>query len=412
MQDPDSPSAQDHSRQPTNPNALGDGPPAPHQAATLRNSGIEGVELHGRSPRASQDLSSKELQLLHEHVDGEEGQSADGELAASQRSGEDGDEDDEGEDSMEDDMMDKISSSPSIDDGGYTQPGISFFSSAQSFKHSRHTPGSSASSSPYTATPDHLPLNYRPSFQETQSGLRQIHEQEDRYNESPDFVLVPRPGLSNKPPRLEFELDGDYLTNDFWSRFEIAEPELNTDSDYFADSETDSHFIGDDIEILEHYPDPFTLLELGDVTTEPAKQERLMRKGKERATAFESSLEPPEVWPTQECSDRESSSPSDFEHYDDDDSSGDDYGPGISYDNPRFTDYGWTAKSLRDPEDIDFEFVYALHTFVATVEGQANATKGDTMVLLDDSNSYWWLVRVVKDSSIGMSLLILFYNND
>ncbi|KAF9629394.1 hypothetical protein BFW01_g10597 [Lasiodiplodia theobromae] len=54
-----------------------------------------------------------------------------------------------------------------------------------------------------------------------------------------------------------------------------------------------------------------------------------------------------------------------------------------------------------DDEDIDFEFVYALHTFVATVEGQANATKGDTMVLLDDSNSYWWLVRIVKDSSIG-----------
>ncbi|KAL6151814.1 protein phosphatase regulator [Exserohilum turcicum] len=54
-----------------------------------------------------------------------------------------------------------------------------------------------------------------------------------------------------------------------------------------------------------------------------------------------------------------------------------------------------------DDEDIDFEFVYALHTFVATVEGQANATKGDTMVLLDDSNSYWWLVRVSKDNSIG-----------
>ncbi|KAI9835484.1 MAG: hypothetical protein M1838_005287 [Thelocarpon superellum] len=54
-----------------------------------------------------------------------------------------------------------------------------------------------------------------------------------------------------------------------------------------------------------------------------------------------------------------------------------------------------------DDEDIDFEFVYALHQFVATVEGQANATKGETMVLLDDSNSYWWLVRVVKDGSIG-----------
>jgi hypothetical protein len=42
-----------------------------------------------------------------------------------------------------------------------------------------------------------------------------------------------------------------------------------------------------------------------------------------------------------------------------------------------------------------------LHNFVATVDGQANAAKGDNMVLLDDSNSYWWLVRIVKDGSIG-----------
>ena len=68
---------------------------------------------------------------------------------------------------------------------------------------------------------------------------------------------------------------------------------------------------------------------------------------------------------------------------------------------PRFLDPNCPTECLLNSEDIDFEFVYALHTFVATVEGQANATKGDTMVLLDDSNSYWWLVRVVKDSSIG-----------
>ena len=73
----------------------------------------------------------------------------------------------------------------------------------------------------------------------------------------------------------------------------------------------------------------------------------------------------------------------------------------------RFIDSGWGGECLRDTEDIDFEFVYALHTFVATVEGQANATKGDTMVLLDDSNSYWWLVRVVKDSSIGENIVHL-----
>jgi hypothetical protein len=70
----------------------------------------------------------------------------------------------------------------------------------------------------------------------------------------------------------------------------------------------------------------------------------------------------------------------------------------------KFIDSGWGSECLQDAEDIDFDFVYALHTFVATVEGQANATKGDTMVLLDDSNSYWWLVRVVKDSSIGTNL--------
>jgi len=75
------------------------------------------------------------------------------------------------------------------------------------------------------------------------------------------------------------------------------------------------------------------------------------------------------------------------------------------YDDPRYIAYGWHHSCLQLLEDIDFEFVYALHTFVATVEGQANCTKGDTMVLLDDSNSYWWLVRVVKDGSIGENIL-------
>ena len=84
------------------------------------------------------------------------------------------------------------------------------------------------------------------------------------------------------------------------------------------------------------------------------------------------------------------------------DQDNDDASNDVSFsDDSRFIDSGWGGECLRETEDIDFEFVYALHTFVATVEGQANATKGDTMVLLDDSNSYWWLVRVVKDNSIG-----------
>jgi hypothetical protein len=86
----------------------------------------------------------------------------------------------------------------------------------------------------------------------------------------------------------------------------------------------------------------------------------------------------------------------------DEEAGADDDSDNFFSDDPRFVDSGWGGECLRETEDIDFEFVYALHTFVATVEGQANATKGDTMVLLDDSNSYWWLVRIVKDSSIGM----------
>jgi len=93
---------------------------------------------------------------------------------------------------------------------------------------------------------------------------------------------------------------------------------------------------------------------------------------------------------------------SDADSWDEDLDSDDDASNDVSFSNDsRFIDSGWGGECLRETEDIDFEFVYALHTFVATVEGQANATKGDTMVLLDDSNSYWWLVRVVKDSSIG-----------
>ncbi|KAK3312912.1 hypothetical protein B0H66DRAFT_569177 [Apodospora peruviana] len=61
-----------------------------------------------------------------------------------------------------------------------------------------------------------------------------------------------------------------------------------------------------------------------------------------------------------------------------------------------------SSPSLPDDEDgIEFEFMHALHKFVATVEGQLNVTKGETLVLLDDSNQYWWLVRIVHNSEIG-----------
>ncbi|KAK9324307.1 hypothetical protein V1517DRAFT_317686 [Lipomyces orientalis] len=60
-----------------------------------------------------------------------------------------------------------------------------------------------------------------------------------------------------------------------------------------------------------------------------------------------------------------------------------------------------SSPSIQDESDIDLSLVYALHTFKATQNGHADAVKGDAMVLLDDSNEYWWLVKMIKDSTIG-----------
>ncbi|KAK9468946.1 hypothetical protein V1512DRAFT_274147 [Lipomyces arxii] len=64
-------------------------------------------------------------------------------------------------------------------------------------------------------------------------------------------------------------------------------------------------------------------------------------------------------------------------------------------------DYELSSSPSIAESEIDFSLVYALHTFTPTQSGHANAIKGDQMVLLDDSNEYWWLVRMVKDASIG-----------
>lgn len=60
------------------------------------------------------------------------------------------------------------------------------------------------------------------------------------------------------------------------------------------------------------------------------------------------------------------------------------------------------SSQMSIPDDnIDYSLVYALHTFLATVEGQASVVRGDSLVLLDDSNAYWWLIRVLKTQELG-----------
>ncbi|SAM00042.1 hypothetical protein [Absidia glauca] len=53
--------------------------------------------------------------------------------------------------------------------------------------------------------------------------------------------------------------------------------------------------------------------------------------------------------------------------------------------------------SLSDDETS----AYALHGFVATVEGQLSVIRGDKLLVLDDCNTYWWLVKRISTSESG-----------
>jgi len=78
----------------------------------------------------------------------------------------------------------------------------------------------------------------------------------------------------------------------------------------------------------------------------------------------------------------------------------DDSDPGEHNDNG--TDNDDSCSSLPIPDGtIDFGLVYSLHKFAATVEGQATVIKGDNLVLMDDSDDYWWLVRVLRTQEVG-----------
>ncbi|MCJ1393525.1 hypothetical protein MMC18_006400 [Xylographa bjoerkii] len=376
LQDQNAPSAKDHTRQPTNPAPFGDGPPAPHQANALKNAGFENIEHHSRSPRDSRDLSGKELQLLHDDLAANGHDGADGEhhIQNLQRngdiSGQDGEDgdlgDQEGDDSMDDDMMDKISSSPSIDSGGYQLPlpvkDTSLLSTPTKQRKLQNTLVISdpSSSSPFISTPIHYPLSF--SSPEFRSPSRKDHHQGE-YTEQ-------------EPKRLPRE---DSYSSEALDQ--LAPLMSETRMSYFREGIKD---------VQQSYDTDFEGGNLHHLLL-PA-DDPLLDNSFDDGGILESSPS----WTGSSSEDWSSISDSQEDHENADDDTED-----ISFTDPRFVDSGWGGECLREIEDISFEFVYALHTFVATVEGQANATKGDTMVLLDDSNSYWWLVRVVKDSSIG-----------
>ncbi|KAI2470584.1 hypothetical protein F4781DRAFT_441669 [Annulohypoxylon bovei var. microspora] len=364
LQNQEAPSAKNHNT----PSSLkivtnANGSLAPHQAGTIREVEEDRAGEEGRSPRASwpdgddrTDLQQYAADLANgiaNSLNGSKMQSEDA-LAIAQNGGvtstnsDDGDLDANTDDDMDDDMMDKISSSPSIEDGGCSSPSPVWPQRVDSLlpiiphHDPSHSPVLSETAS--YSTPQYS--NHQASKASADVSNHHRHYHHHRHHHSGEYT-----GLADRANHAEYlddlllpEPESDIRPGD------VSGTQLKTD-DFSSRYQSITRAVGPQLDAIQRKISPYDLLPY---------------------VPFDDSGE--------------------------DDDANDET---LLNTDPRFLDIGWGGEYLQDLEDIDFEFVYALHTFVATVEGQANATKGDTMVLLDDSNSYWWLVRVVKDSSIG-----------
>ncbi|KAJ2608126.1 protein phosphatase regulator [Coemansia sp. RSA 1365] len=73
---------------------------------------------------------------------------------------------------------------------------------------------------------------------------------------------------------------------------------------------------------------------------------------------------------------------------------------GVPTDSDIVSDDNDSVSSLVD-EDVDFNYVYALFHFPQMVDGQVTVEEGEKLTLLDDSNSYWWLVQKLHNNQMG-----------
>jgi hypothetical protein len=457
---------------------------APHQASEVRHAQLERASeeiilakswnnVQGLSDEPPSDDDGAFADAEHSEDGLHLNHSGDQLTAGSEADMANGDE----EDDMDDDMMDKISSSPSISDGGYipqiwprrtssltpansplvtptrncvsplslrcesgvlsgtsspflstpTHPPVRCESrgysnkpdfealSADSGAASFCEPGESNESSAFTSSPTHFPLSL-----DQISSYSEHHHQEGEYEASddpngsteyeyeaaPDIELAPERPLDDDDDFAEEELDQvgpllseqieEYLKNAPW-RPPTPTPKLEKSP---SDVELDCQLLPIHDPLLDPV-DPFldstdSLLDSVSMEFDSPDRAQKFRRTKNnviQCVGPDSYSDDEDDWTT------ESESGDSFDSFEFNDDDAENFRLSID---PLFFCSGWGGECLQETEDIDFEFVYALHNFVATVEGQANAAKGDTMVLLDDSNSYWWLVRVVKDSTIGL----------
>lgn len=352
---------------------------------------------------------AKDIDIGPIHFDHDDDEEAQGEgfndeqLRAHQNGAhEDGDQSEaESDATADDDMMDRISSSPSIDDGAYinSSPVGSWPGRSSSLTPTRGTFNCSASStsnsSPFLHSPMHLPLSaYQGNLLGTPPPTLQYFAPSEQ---APAYQPLYADHCDISPlVSKDHHLHGEYA-----ARNDLGLYDYETDTEEYASDSDDAktptrlsprwfrHPLEREGEDWLTQIDGNNGEETGGTAMQPLLQHDFEAKPASPTGSSSS-------WST--ISDASISANDNTKDPDIQDDDAEDFS---FYQDERFVDSGWGGECLRDTEDIDFDFVYALHTFVATVEGQANAQKGDTMVLLDDSNSYWWLVRIVKDSSIG-----------
>jgi hypothetical protein len=455
LQDQDNPTAAEHQK----PNLQGG--LAPHQRAEVhhvleeRNSEEHALADAWNMTDNLTDEPDAIDQAQQQHQNGEQDGEANGAQQASSEGGEDADADAD----ADDDMMDRISSSPSIDDGGYTlhssplstlprarkvwpvrsssltpSPRNTPTPTRETFNQS---PPSETDSSPFLQTPQHLPLQLRRSDGVPSPLVSQPEWSSSPFDNSPRHL--PTIKVEQADDSLSFPSKYHHSMGRYRNTREL-EPLLETDDDDIEVHAGESSIPPK--ELTRHFDDQETRHENDQISENsvliydidpnlrpiespfrshsfPRNTESLADPHLEQSPSLNSiaSVDLKDVLlplddplldtPPSPGADTDSWESMSSDSGSLDECMNDDDTDAFFADlEPRFIDSGWGGECLRETEDIDFEFVYALHTFVATVEGQANATKGDTMVLLDDSNSYWWLVRVVKDASIGKLLVL------
>lgn len=398
LQDKSSPTAADHSQNP-HPAPLGIGPAAPHQEASLRR---------------VDDERSDEQTALQNGWNAANGSRSDGDADQASRDDEEGDSSavrlnggmsGEGDDAEMDDAevdeddlddLDRISSSPSISDGGCFLPSYSTWSERRNSPPPRSTPISSPvesaqecdSSSPYVDTPLHFPLA-APSARRppgVPAGGAVAH-----FSHCETSSPIPLQSSQRNPPSTDHHL-GEYIrprttsgpTNNApdsdcslspQTKFMTAVErrlqgtrlvyDTQLDSEISLMSELDEEGVQ---AMLKPVPSPLpeisddsSLDESMDSATVGANNGVINEVSDSSLSGNGSSSDDNDSWVT----DSDADSCDDGLDRDDDDSNDIFFST-----DPRYVDSGWEGICLRDTEDIDFDFVYALHTFVATVEGQ------------------------------------------